>query len=171
MGNPFALIIVGVVLIALVIGGFFGLIFLNMFIYAVSHLYPWLRKIAVWAAKAENLFALILLAVVLMILIILGAVLLHQILLLVLIVFPLLLFFPIDLGVLVLVIRIIRWIYFKWRDSLVGIYTAIRLQVIKAKIKIDVQKETDWRVKLAEMKNKLSEEAEQARRRISGRGK
>jgi hypothetical protein len=30
-----------------------------------------------------------------------------------------------------------------------------------------VTRETDWKVKFAEMKNKLSEEAEQARRRIS----
>jgi signal transduction histidine kinase len=169
--NILVLLLFGVILIALTIGIFFGLIFLNLFIYAVSHLYPWLRKIAVWAAKPENLIALILLAVFLIILVVLGAVLLHAMLLLVLIVFPLLLFFPIDLGVLVWVIRIIRWIYFKWRDSLVGIYTATRLQVIKFKIKIDVQKETDWRIKLAEMKNKLSEEAEQARRKISRREK
>jgi hypothetical protein len=33
------------------------------------------------------------------------------------------------------------------------------------------KKETDWRIKLAEMKNKLSEEAEQARRKISRREK
>jgi len=36
-------------------------------------------------------------------------------------------------------------------------------------MKIDVQKETDWRIKLAEMKNKPSKETEQARRRISRR--
>jgi len=167
--NIFTILIFGVILIVLVIAAFFGLIFFDLFIYGVSHLYPWLRKIAVWAAKAENLFALILLAVVLIILVILLATLLRSALLLLLIVFPLLLFSPIDLGVLVWVIRIIRWIYFKWRDSLVGIYTATRLQVIKFKIKIDVQKETDWRIKLAEMKNKLSEEAEQARRKISRR--
>jgi hypothetical protein len=34
-----------------------------------------------------------------------------------------------------------------------------------------VQKETDWKVKFAEIKNKLSEEAEQARRKISRREK
>jgi len=54
---------------------------------------------------------------------------------------------------------------------LVSIYTAIRLQIIKFKIKVDVQKETDWKIKFKEMKNKLSEEAEQARRKISRRGK
>ena len=169
--NILSVLIFGVILIVLVIAAFLGLVFLDLFIYGVSHLYPWLRKIAVWAAKAENLFALILLAVVLIILVILLATLLRSALLLLLIVFPLLLFFPIGLGVLVWVIKIISWLFFRWRGWLVSIYTATRLQVIKFKIKIDIQKETDWRIKLAEMKNKLSEEAEQARRRISRRGK
>ena len=68
-------------------------------------------------------------------------------------------------------LRFIGWIYDKWRGLLVSIYTAIRLQIIKFKIKVDVQKETDWKIKFGEMRNKLSEEAEQARRKISRRGK
>ena len=169
--NILSLLLFGVILIVLVIGAFLGLVFLDLFIYGVSHLYPWLRKIAVWAAKGENLFALILIAVVLMLLVILLAALLHITLLLLLIVFPLLLFFPIGLGVLVWVVRLIRWLYRTWRGWWVSIYTAIRLQVIKFKIKVDVQKETDWKIKFAEMKNKLSEEAEEARRKISRREK
>jgi len=169
--NILTILIFGVVLLVLVIGAFFGLVFLDLFIYAVNHLYPWLRKIAVWAAKAENLFALILLAVILLVLVIILFALLHSIAILLLIVVPLLLFFPIDLGILVWIIKLVRWLYFSWRGGLVGIYTAIRLQIIKFKIKIDVQKETDWKVKFAEMKSKLSEEAEQARRRISRRQK
>jgi hypothetical protein len=68
-------------------------------------------------------------------------------------------------------LRLIGWIYNKWRGLLVSIYTTIRLQIIKFKIKVDMQKETDWKIKFEEMKNKLSEEAEQARRKISRRGK
>ena len=169
--NPLMLIIVGIVLIVLVVGIFLGTLFLDLFVYAVSHLYPWLRKIAVWAAKGENLFSLIILAVVLFLLIIILYMLLHSILVFLLIVLPLLLFFPIDLGILVWVVRLIKWIYFRWRGWLVGIYTAMRLQIIKAKIKVEVQKETDWKVKFAEVKNKLSAEAEQTRRKISGIGK
>ena len=88
------ILLFGVILVVLGIGLFFELIFVDLFIYAVGHIYPWLRKIAVWAAKVENLVALILLAVVLIILIILGAVLLHKTLIFLLIVFPLLLFSP-----------------------------------------------------------------------------
>jgi hypothetical protein len=169
--NILTLLLFGVALVVLVIAIFFGLLFLDLFIYGVNHLYPWLRKIAVWAAKGENLFALILLAVILFVVVILLAALLHSMWLFLLIIFPLLLFFPIDLGILVWIIKLIRWLYFSWRGWLVSIYTAIRLQLIKFKIKIDVQKETDWKVKFAEMKNKLSEEAEQTRRKISKRGK
>jgi hypothetical protein len=53
---------------------------------------------------------------------------------------------------------------------LVSIYTAIRLQIIKFKIQVDVQKETDWKIKFEELRDKLSGEAERARRKIS-RGK
>ena len=169
--NILTLLILGVVLMVLVIGAFFGLIFLNMLIYAASHLYPWLRKISLWSAKPGNLISLYLLSVILLILIILGYILLHSILILLLIPLPLLLFIPVDLGIFVWIIRLMSWSYFRWSGLLVGIYTAIRLQLIKFKIKVDVQKETDWKVKFAEMKNKLSEEAEQARRKISRREK
>jgi hypothetical protein len=67
-------------------------------------------------------------------------------------------------------LRFIGWIYDKWRGLLVSIYTAIRLQIIKFKIKVDVQKETDWKIKFEELRDKLSGEAERARRKIS-RGK
>jgi len=165
------LLVLVLLLSSLGIAVFFGSFLLAVIIYVISHLYPWLRKIAVWSAKLENLIPLFLLSVILFILIILGYALLHSILILLLLPLPLLLFFPIDLGILVWLIRLVRWIYFRWRGWLVGIYTAMRLQVIKVKIKVDVQKETDWKVKFAEMKNKLSEEAEQTRRKISGRGK
>jgi len=167
--NILTLLLFGLVLVGLVIGGFFGFLFLTLFIYVVSHLYPWLQKIGVWAAKAENLLSLILLAVLLIIVIIFAAALLDETLLYLLIVFPILLFFPIDLGILVLGLRFVGWIYDKWRGLLVSIYTAIRLQIIKFKIKVDVQKETDWKIKFEEMKNKLSEEAKQARQKISRR--
>jgi hypothetical protein len=67
-------------------------------------------------------------------------------------------------------LRFIGWIYDKWRGLLVSIYTAIRLQIIKFKIQVDVQKETDWKIKFEELRDKLSGEAERARRKIS-RGK
>jgi len=165
------LILLGTVIVALALGAFFGLIFLDLLIYAINHLYPWLRKIAVWAAQPRNLFSLLVLAGGVIILIVFGAVLLHSILLLILIIFILPLFFPIGLGILVWVIKLIRWLYRKWRGALTSIYTGIRLQLLKLKIKTDVHKGKDWDSKFADLKSKLSEEADQARRRISGGGK
>ena len=166
-----SLLILAGLAIGLVVGGFFALIFLALLIYVVSHAYPWLRKVAVWCAKPENLFAFLVLAIVLIFLVILLYILLRNILILLLIVPPLLLFLPIDLGILVWIIRGVWWLYLRWRDLLVGIYTSIRLEIVKAKIKMDVQKETDWKVKWSDMKSKLSEDAEQARKKISGRKK
>jgi hypothetical protein len=53
--NSLTILLFGLIFVVLVVGVFFELLFLTFFIYAVSHLYPWLRKIGVWAAKAENL--------------------------------------------------------------------------------------------------------------------
>ncbi len=165
------LMLFGGIVVALVVGGFFALIALALLIYVVSHAYPWLQKIAVWCAKPENLFAFLVLAIVLIFLIVLLYILVRNILILLLILPPLLLFLPVYLGILVWIIRGVRWLYLRWRDWLVGIYTSIRLEIVKAKIKMDVQKETDWKVKWSDMKSKLSEDADQARRKISGRKK
>jgi len=165
------LLILGSVAAALAIGAFFGTIYLTFLIYVISHLYPWLRKIAVWAARPENLLPLLALAVGLIILIVFAAILLRAILLLVLIIFPLLLFYPINLGILVLEIRLVSWLYSKWRGVLVSIYSAMRFQLLRAKIKTDMHKGKDWDTKFAELKSKLSAEADDARRKLSRREK
>jgi hypothetical protein len=58
--NIITILLFALVLVVLVISGLWELLFLTFFIYIVSPLYPWLRKIAAWAAKAENLLPLIL---------------------------------------------------------------------------------------------------------------
>lgn len=161
-------LLVGVVA-ALVIGGFFVLIALTCLIYIISHLYPWLRKIMAWCARPENFFSLLVLALLLIILIVMAAIFLRFTLLLVLIVFPLLLFIPLDLGLVVWVIKIIQWLYFRWRDLIVNFYVALRLTVLRSKLKHEQDKGTDWKISWSEMKNKLLDEAEQASSKISRR--
>jgi hypothetical protein len=171
METIFLIIVLALLVIGLVIISFFALLFLTLLIYVLSHLYPWFRKIAVWAAKPENLFPVLVLAIILLILAILAVSFVSGIigilLAVVLLLIAALLFILVDLGVLVWIIRLIAWLYGLWRRLLVNIYAFARLQTMKFKIKVDVQKETDWKTKWAEMKNKLSEEAEQARRKIS----
>jgi hypothetical protein len=75
-------------------GVFLGPLFVSLFICATSRLHTWPQKIAVWAADAENLFPLVLLAALLIIPIMLGAALLHATLPLLLILVTVLLFSP-----------------------------------------------------------------------------
>jgi hypothetical protein len=165
------LTMLGAVLGALLIGGFLGLFGLAAFVYVWTHIYPWLKSVGKLAAKPENFFPLAIIAVLLIVVILIGALFLHFTLLLLLLVIPLVMFIPLDLGIIVWLVRLVQWLFIKWRGLLVGLYVSSRLEVIKFKIKVDMQKETDWKVKWSETKNKLSEEAEQARRKISKRGK
>ena len=161
--------ILSTVLGALIVGGFLYLLVLALYVYLWTHIYPWLRSVGNLAAKPENFFPLAILAVLLIIVIVLGALLLRFMLLLLLLVIPLLMFIPLDLGIIVWVLRILQWLFIKWRGLIVGLYVSSRLEMVKFKIKVDMQKETDWKVKWSETKNKLSEEAEQARRKVSRR--
>jgi hypothetical protein len=166
------LLILGMLAAGLAIGAFFALIFLALLVYNVSHIYPWLRPIALWCAKLENLFALLVLAILLIVLIVFAYILLRSVLILLLIFIPILLFIPIDLGILVWVIKLVRWLYRQWRALFLRIYIAARLGIMGAQIKHDMGKgkDKDWTTHFADMKKKLSEEAEQARSRIT-RGK
>jgi hypothetical protein len=71
------------------------------------------------------------------------------------------------LGILVYVIRIIYWLYGRYKGLLGGLWP----QVMRFKIKHDVGKDKDWTTHFAEMRKKLSEEADLARHRISKGGK
>ena len=168
----FALLILGIAGAGALIVLCLVLLLLAALVYVVSHVYPWAARIAIWAAKPENLFSFLALATILFIVAILGFIILPgalRILPLLLLLPALIFIIPVQIGLVVWGIRLIIWTYRRWRGIILGIYTTIQMQIMKAKIKVDVGKETDWRVKVAEMKVKLSEEAEQARRKVSRR--
>lgn len=165
----FTLLIFGAFLVMVPIAIFFGLVFLALLTYVVSHVYPWLKRLAKLCAKPENLFSFLILAVVLIILVIIMFMLLRSILIILLIFPPLLLFIPVDLGLLVWIIRLIKWLFAKWKNWLLGVYAAANLQIIRMKIKHDVKKDTGLKLKWQEMKDKLSSDADRARHKISGR--
>lgn len=162
---------------ALVVGAFFGLIFLALLTYVVKNLYPPGRRVALWASKFENLLPLLILVVVLLFLIIVIAVvasklptivaLLLILLLLLLLVLLVLVGMLVLMGILVDVIRVVGWIYGRWKGLLGGLLP----QIMKLKIKHDVGKDKDWTTHFSEMRKRLSGEAEAARRRISKGGK
>jgi len=177
--------IVGMALAGMAIGAFLGLIFLAIATYVGKNLYPPLRKVALWAARLENFLPLLILAAVLLFLMIfigiiafkmpaIVAILLILVLLLVLIVLVYV-DMVLVLGILVYVIRILYWLYGRYKGLLGGLLP----QVMRFKIKHDLGKGTgtgtgtdkDWTTHFAEMRRKLSEEADMARRRISKGGK
>lgn len=173
------LFILGTILAGLAIGAFFLLIFLGVLTYVGKNLYPPTRKIALWAARLENFLPLLILAVVLLFLIIvigifafklpaIWALLLILVLLLVLV-----LLVVVDivllLGILVYVIRVVGWLYGRWKGLLGGLWP----QIMKLKIKHELGKDKnkDWTTHFTDIRKKLGEEADEARRRISKGGK
>jgi hypothetical protein len=175
------LFILGMLLAGMAMGAFFGLIFLFIAIYVVKNLYPPVRKVALWAARLENFLPLLILAAVLLFLMIfigiiafkmpaIVAILLILVLLLVL-VGLVLVEMVLGLGILVYVIGIYYWLWGRYKGLLGGLLP----QVMRFKIKHDLDKGTgkdkDWTTHFAEMRKKLGEEAELARRRISKGGK
>jgi hypothetical protein len=132
-----------------------------------------------WAARLENFLPLLILAALLLFLMIfigiiafkmpgIVAILLILVLLLVL-VGLVLVEMVLGLGILVYVIGIYYWLYGRWKGLLSGLLP----QIMKLKIKHDVDKDKgkDLTTHFAEIRKKLGEEAERARRGISKGGK
>ena len=173
------LFMLGMALVGLVIGAFFGLIILALLTYVVKNLYPPGRRVALWAAKLENFLPLLVLDIVLILLIIFMGIfalrlpaifaLLLILLVLILLIVLVLVGSLVLMGILVYVIRVAGWLYGRWKGLLGGLWP----QVMKLKVKHDVgkDKDKDWTTHFSEMRKKLGEEAEQARRRISKGGK
>ena len=120
------------VILILVIGGalalIIGIVILSIpaaaILYVVKNVYPLIKRAGKWSASAENFFALLVPAVLLLFLII--ATYRFSTFILILIVVPLILFVPIELGVLVWLIRLIRRAYAAWRLWLVITYLRLR---------------------------------------------
>ena len=180
--DPLTLIILGTVVALLAGGVFFGLIFLAILSYVVKNVYPPTRKVSLWASRLENLLPLLLLAVILLVLIIVLAVLALKLpaiaaLLLLLLVFILIVCLIIVdtfllLGLLVYIVRLVGWLYGRWKGLLGGLVP----QVMKLKIKHEGKgkgpgKGKDFTTHFADLRKKLSGEAEDIRRNISKGGK
>jgi hypothetical protein len=175
--DPGILLILGIAGAVLVLGAFFALIFLSLLTYVVKNLYPPGRRVSLWAAKLDNFLPLLILDVVLIFLIILIAIvavrlptiaaLLLILLVLLLVVVLILVGALVLMGLLVYIVRLMSWFYRRWKGLLGGFLP----QVMKMKIKHDMGKDKDWTAHFSELRQRLSEEAEQARRKISGGGK
>ena len=137
-----------------------GVIWLAFFIYVWANAYPWLKMVGKFAARPVNLFPLLILYLLLWLE--LGAILawlvdrlaspnlltiffLLFILALIFIVFVV--FTLVWLGEVVWIVRLIKWLFTRWRGWIEGIYFAARLQFIRQRIKADMRQENARRGK------------------------
>ena len=137
---------------------FFGLVWAALFIFVWTNAYPWLKMVGKFAAKPANLFSLLILYLLLWAE--LGALLswlvsqlaAPNLLTIFLILFIVTLisivfvvFILVWLGEVVWIVRLMKWLYARWRGLLGGVYFSARLQLIKRKINADIMKETAFR--------------------------
>jgi hypothetical protein len=175
MGNIGTLFILGTIVAALAVGTLVVLIFLALLSYVVKSIYPPVRRVALWAARLDNFLPLLIFYVVLIFLIILILVFALKLpsiakVILILLVLVLLVVLVcvgtlLGLAILVYIVRAVRWLYGRWK----GLLGRLLPQIMKLKLKHEVgkDKDKDWTTHFAEMRKKLSDEAERARRRIS----
>jgi len=71
----------------------------------------------------------------------------YLLLLLVLALIPVLLiiYILVALGLVVWIVRVVKWLFAHWRGLLEGVYFSTRLQIIRLKIKADMMQETSFR--------------------------
>lgn len=171
--DPLILLLFGLLLFGGAIALFFMLVFMALLIYNVKNLYPFISKIALWAARLENFLSFLALGAVMLLAMILVLVLNVGIFGLLIIFVLLMLLIPVGivlgLAVLVYVIRLLRFLYRLWRGFISGIWAGFEPQLAKFKIKHDMGKDQDLKTKFDEMKRKLLGEAEDARKNISKR--
>ena len=137
---------------AMVMGAFFVLAWLALFIYVWTSTYPWLKMVGKFAAKPVNLASLallyvILLAVLVYVVILLlgssGYTTLFLILLMMLLLVPLfIVYYLLFLAIVVWVVRLVKWLFAHWVGWLDSIYFTIRVQRLRRKIKADMRQES-----------------------------
>lgn len=141
-------ILVAVMFIAIV----FGIIPVAAFVYVWTTLYPWLKMVGKFAARPFNLaslglvYVLLLAGLVFVIIMLMDSsgftLLLLILLLLLLLVLLFIVGFLLELAIVVWGVRLIKWLFARWRGLLEGVYFSARLQLIKLKIKADMRQES-----------------------------
>ena len=138
----------------------FAVVWLAFFIYVWTNAYPWLKMVGKFAARPVNLFPLLILYVLLWLE--LGAILAWlasqlespNLLTIFLVLFTLALIFIVFvvfilvwLGFVVWIVRLIKWLFVRWRGWIEGIYFSARLQILRQRIKADMRQENARRGK------------------------
>ncbi|MFC1847822.1 hypothetical protein ACFLXV_00720 [Chloroflexota bacterium] len=158
------LLLLLLVMAAMAIGAPIVLITMAAFIYVWINAYPWLKMVGKWAAKPANFIALITIFMLTFFIIIILALIIHPIFL-ILILFVLPILYPVELAIIVWMIRLVKWFFRRMSGSIDSVFLAVRLEFIKLKIKTDTLKDGGGRGKLGALKGEFSTDT----RRVTGR--
>ncbi len=157
--STIVLMVLAAMMIGGMVAGFFVLIALAAFTYVWTQSYPWLKMVGKFVARPANFFSLGILYVLLLVAFIVAVIavfaqlsasptmLTYLLLLLVLALIPVLLiiYILVALGLVVWIVRVVKWLFAHWRGLLEGVYFSTRLQIIRLKIKADMMQETSFR--------------------------
>jgi hypothetical protein len=141
---------------------------LAAFIYVWTMSYPWLKMVGKWAAKPAHFVTLGVIFIVFFFIVVVMAVLIHP-LMLVFALPVLIILFPIELAVIVWLVRVVKWVFFRLSGFIDGIFLAVRLEFIKLKIKTDTLKEGGTKGKLRAFRGEFSGDVDRVRGRVSGK--
>jgi len=144
----------------------FILITLAAFIYVWTHSYPWLKMVGKWAARPANFIALLAIYMIIFVIVLILVVLVHPIMLIFLLP-ALLILFPVDLAVIVWMIRVMKFLFTRLSGAIDAVFLAARLEFIKLKIKTDALKEGGTKGKLGALRNEFSGDARMVTGRVS----
>ena len=162
------MLLLGLEVVGMAIAAPIMLITLAAFIYVWMHMYPWLKMVGKWGARPANFVALIVFFLICFCIDLVLAFLIHP-LFLIFILPALIILFPLYLAVFVVIVRIIKWVFFKLSGFLDGIFLSARLEFIKFKIKTDTFKEGAPKGKLGAFKGEFSGDARRVTGKVSGK--
>jgi len=144
----------------------FIFITLAAFIYVWTHSYPWLKMVGKWAAKPANFVALLAVFILVFLIVLALVVLIHPVMLILLLP-ALIILFPVDLAIIVWIVRVVKFIFTRLSGFIDAIFLAARLEFIKLKIKTDALKEGGSKGKLGALKSEFSSDARVVTGRVS----
>ena len=163
-GDLFLLVLI--VFGAMVLGAPIALITLAAGIYAWTHAYPWLKMVGKWAAKPANFVALLAVFILVFLIVLALVVLIHPVMLILLLP-ALIILFPVDLAIIVWIVRVVKFLFTRLSGFIDAIFLAARLEFIKLKIKTDALKEGGSKGKLGALKSEFSSDARVVTGRVS----
>ena len=159
------MILIGLMMAGVAIALPFVLFTFACFIYVWTNAYPWLKMVGKWGARPANFITLII-VFLLGIFVVLVLVFLVHPLMLVLALPLFIILFPVQLAVIVWMVRVVKFLFGIVSGFIDGLFLAVRLEFIKLKIKTDTLKEGG---KVRAFRGEFSGDVRRVRGKVGGK--